>query len=603
MTDPSVPAAAHSTPFSTRTLHLVFLLICGCLLLLPGLTEMGLTDRDEGSNAEAAREMLETGDWISPTLNYEPRYAKPALTYWIIGGTYALFGVNDLTARLPSAMFGLALLVLQYLFLHRMLGPALALCGSLILLLNGEFVGIHRMVLTDPELVFCTTLATYSFWLGFCGTGRTRRFLWLFYIGMALGTLAKGPLGMLIPLLGVIPYLTITRQWKTYFTDGKPLLGWTLCFLIAAPWYLAMLAIHGADYAAAAQANTAGRFASPMEGHGGTFLFYIPILLVGFFPWSGLLPVVLWQTLKEWNVFRVATWKGKGKGKSDQPETLEGFQSETTDARGESGLMVFCALWVSGIFLFFTISATRLPHYILPLYPPAALLVAVLWSRFLRHASPAGLVVSTRLILVTGYALSIALVAAPVIYENARPHIAVHFPAAEKIGVGATPVVLGVIVFLGVAIFRHLVQEEGRRPQAWWALSGMTGLVLLIVILFALPRFGKYFINPPQELATIAGFNLGPHDTLIHYGRKLPSLTFYAKRKVQFINPGEDEKFLPHVNQDGRIMVILQANLRDRLPDAIASFSPILQRYGFLLLSREPVVKTTPRRTMPENHP
>ena len=398
MTDSSA-VAGH--PFSTRTLHLVFLLVCGCLLLLLGLGDVGLTDRDEGSNAGAAREMLETGDWISPTLNYEPRYAKPALTYWIIAGTYALFGVNDFTARLPSAVFGLALLVLHYLFLHRVLGPALAFCGSLILLLNVEFVGIHRLVLTDPALVFFTTLATYGFWLGFCDPGRDRRFLWLFYLGMALGTLAKGPLGILIPLLAVVPYLTLTRQWKAYFAEGRPLAGWTLCFLIAAPWYLAMLAIHGADYAAAAQANTTGRFANPMEGHGGTLLFYFPILLLGFFPWSGLLPAALWHVLKEWKSFRMGT----------------------ADARGEPGLLLFCALWVCGMFLFFTISATRLPHYVLPLFPPAALLVAVLWSRFLKNARPAGLTVSTRLVLVTGYVLSLALVSTPVIYESVRsPH-------------------------------------------------------------------------------------------------------------------------------------------------------------------------------------
>ena len=533
---------------------------------------MGLTDRDEGSNAGAAREMLETGDWISPTLNYEPRYAKPALSYWIIAGTYALFGVNDVTARLPSAVFGLALLVLHYLFLHRLLGPALAFCGSLVLLLNVEFVGIHRLVLTDPELVFFTTLATYGFWLGFCDAGRNRRFLWLFYAGMALGTLAKGPLGILVPLLGIVPYLTLTRQWKTYLAEGRPLLGWTLCALIAAPWYLAMLAIHGADYAAAAQANTAGRFANPMEGHGGTLLFYVPILLFGFFPWSGLLPAALWQPLKEWKSFRAGT----------------------TDARGEQGLLLFCALWVCGIFLFFTISATRLPHYVLPLYPPASLLVAVLWSRFLKNAWPRGLTVSTWIVLVTGYVLSLVLAFAPVIYESMRHRIAVTFPAAEKVGVGPAPIVLAVIILLGVATFRYLVREEARRPQAFWVLSGMMGTFLLIVVLFALPRVGKYFINPPQELAAIAGYNLGPQDTLIHYGRKLPSLTFYAKRKVHFINPGDHDKFVPHVEKDGRIMVILPANLHDRLPDAVAAFPPVLQRYGFLLLSREPMVGDTP---------
>ena len=159
---------------------------------------------------------------------------------------------------------------------------------------------------------------------------------------------------------------------------------------------------------------------------------------------------------------------------------------------------------------------------------------------------------------------------------------------------GAAPIVLGVVVFLGVAIFRHLVREEARRPQAFLVLSGMMGLFLLIVIVFALPRFGKYFVNPPQELATIAGFNLGPQDTLIHYGRKLPSLTFYAKRKVHFINPGERKKFLPHLEKDGRLMVILPTNLRERLPHPVDSFPPILQRYGFLLLSREPMVGKTP---------
>lgn len=571
MTDSSA-VDTHASPFSTRTLHLTFLLICGCLLLLLGLGDVGLTDRDEGSNAGAAREMLETGDWISPTLNYEPRYAKPALSYWVIAGTYALFGVNDVTARLPSALFGLALLVLHYLFLHRLLGPALAFCGSLVLLLNVEFVGIHRLVLTDPELVFFTTLATYGFWLGFCDPGRNRRFLWLFYIGMALGTLAKGPLGILVPLLGIVPYLTLTRQWKSYFAEGRPLLGWTLCFLIAAPWYLAMLAIHGADYAAAAQANTTGRFANPMEGHGGTLLFYVPILLFGFFPWSGLLPAALWHTLKEWKSFRTGE----------------------TDARGEQGLLLFCALWVCGIFFFFTLSATRLPHYVLPLFPPASLLVAVLWSRFLKNTWPRGLTVSTWIVLVTGYVLSLVLAFAPVIYESVRHQIAVTFPAAEKVGVGATPVALAVVVLLGVATFRYLVRTEARRPQAFWVLSGMMGTFLLIVILFALPRAGKYFINPPQELATIAGFNLGPRDTLIHYGRKLPSLTFYAKRKVQFINPGEHEKFVPHLEKDGRVMVILPANLYERLPDPVASFPPVLQRYGFLLLSREPMVEGAP---------
>ncbi len=147
-----------SPPIKSLVLrNLPILLALASLLLLAGLDGLGLTDRDEGSNAEAAREMLETGDWVSPTLNYEPRFAKPAFVYWVISASYAVFGVNEFSARLPSAIFGIALVLLQYYFLARVIGSRVALFGSLILLLNLEMIGISRMVLTDPELVFFTT--------------------------------------------------------------------------------------------------------------------------------------------------------------------------------------------------------------------------------------------------------------------------------------------------------------------------------------------------------------------------------------------------------------------------------------------------------------
>ena len=274
----------------------LLLLALAGLLLFVNLGKLGLTDRDEGSNAGAGREMLETGDWISPTLNYEPRYAKPAFVYWLISSSYAVLGVNEFAARLPSVLFGIGLILLQYSFLTRIFGARVGLFGALILLLNIETIGICRMVLTDPELVFFTTLACYSFWLGLEGEESTRRWAFGgFYVGMACAMLAKGPVGIIIPLLATVPYLSVTRQWKAFWKKGFPLLGILSVCVIAAPWYLAMFWIHGADYLAAARANTTGRFANPMEGHGGTVLFYLPVLLLGFFPWSAFLPVPLLQ--------------------------------------------------------------------------------------------------------------------------------------------------------------------------------------------------------------------------------------------------------------------------------------------------------------------
>jgi len=353
----STPSFSHQSSFSHSSLsHIALLLVLGLWLFgleggwLGGLEMggLGLTDRDEGSNAEAAREMLETGDWISPTLNYEPRYAKPAFVYWLLSGSYSLFGINEFAARFPSAISGLCVVLLQYAFVYRWLGAPLAWLSSIMLLLNLEFLGINRMVLTDPELVVCTTLAGYSFWQARQASPQSSRWWFIcFYLAMGLAMLVKGPVGIIIPLVGVIPHLTLTRQWKYFWQQGLPILGPCLVLLVAAPWYIAMFQIHGEAYWAAAQANTTGRFMNPMEGHGGTFFFYVPILLLGFFPWSAFLPTMLYQSLKRWKTY----WKGHG------------FATE------EHNLELFLSLWVVGLLIFFTLSATRLPHYIYPLFP------------------------------------------------------------------------------------------------------------------------------------------------------------------------------------------------------------------------------------------
>src|SRR6476659_8898586 len=190
-------AQPHST-LSPHIRNLAMLGLLAVLLLFVGLGSMGLTDRDEGRNAEAGREMLETGDWISPTFNYEPRFAKPVLVYWLMSLSSRWFGVDEFSARLPSAAFGLGLILLQYLFMSRFFGPVVGLVGALMLLLNVQIIGLSRMVLTDSVLIFFTTLSLFGFWLGFHGRSQERSWRWMFYLGMAIATLAKGPVGFLV---------------------------------------------------------------------------------------------------------------------------------------------------------------------------------------------------------------------------------------------------------------------------------------------------------------------------------------------------------------------------------------------------------------------
>ena len=253
------------------------------LLLLVGLGAVALTDRDEGANAEAAREMLVERSWISPTLGGAPRFAKPAFVYWLTAGAYAVLGVSETAARLPSAVAALLLVLVQHAFVRWAFGREVAWRAALVLLLSVEFVAIGRMALTDATLALWTTVAGYAFMRGWWGAPPRGRWYALAWIAAGLAALAKGPVGLLVPLGGVLLYLLLAGGLRQAWREAWPLRGLALFLLVAAPWYAAMFWIHGWDYAARARGETIGRVVRPVTGPGGTFL-YVPVLLLGFFP-------------------------------------------------------------------------------------------------------------------------------------------------------------------------------------------------------------------------------------------------------------------------------------------------------------------------------
>jgi 4-amino-4-deoxy-L-arabinose transferase-like glycosyltransferase len=589
----------------TRHLSPVLLLLAlSGLLFFLGLGSLGLTDRDEGSNAEAAREMVETGDWVSPTLNYQPRFAKPVFIYWLTAGAYELFGVSEFTARLPSALFSVALILLQYLFLSRLRGPAVGLLGALMLLLNLEVVAIGRMALTDGVLIFFTTLALYGFWLGLHapsssplplvggedkgeggaggGQDRERHWMWLFYVGMALGTLTKGPVGVAIPLLAIVPYLTLTKRWGQFWRTGFPLAGLCLLLLLAVPWYAAMLAIHGSQYTASAQADTVGRFLSTIGGHGGTLFFYVPVLLWGFFPWSGFLIVALYQALKGYRQWAIGN-------RQDNPTYSPSPIASRLPAPQE--LEFFAALWVAAVFLFFSLSATRLPHYIAPLFPAAAILASSYWHRSLSDQAAPGRRAAIHVTMTLGYLMGFALASTPPLYDKFLDVIVKEFPVATQVTPGFGPVAAGLTLIIGCGMVGYFGLSEERRAGAFWAAGATIAIVLLLAIQVILPRFNTYFVAPMHELAYAAGVNLGPDDRLVLYGPARPSLIFYAKRKAIVIRPGEEEKMRPHLSGTGRTMILLPTRLKPSLPAETSQFVTLLERYGYSLLASEPMVK------------
>ena len=582
-----------TTDRSPHALLLLALLLLSGLLFFLGLGDMGLTDRDEGRNAEAGREMFESGDRLTPTFNGELRVAKPVLLYWLMEQSYRLFGSNEFAARFPSALFGVGLILMHYLFLVHQRDRTVALFGGLMLLLNLEILGLGRMALTDSVLIFFTTASLYGFWLGLHGTGGARRWVWMFYIGMALATLTKGPVGFAVPLIVAALYLTWTRRWHEYWQKGVPLAGTLLFILLAAPWYAAMFLVHGDAYATGAKAHTIGRFLSPMEGHQGTIFFYLPVLLLAFFPWSALLPVPLYLAFKDWrNRGEISRYPATPLPQSDLPHLSIPVRE----------LDLFAALWLVGTFVFFTASATRLPHYIGPLFPAAALLTASYWSRCLSDPTTKGIRGSIHLMMGVGYLLAIGFACLPTLYTTYASKMVREFPLAGQVDLGSGPYLIAALLLLGMTLVGYLGLNDERRGGAFWAAGGTLAGLVLIVIVITFPHINRYVIAPPQELAYAAGLNLDRQDQFIAYGTVRPSSVFYAKRKTLFVPFGEEDKIRAALKESKKVMILLPESAQSKLPAEANGLVPILKRYGYVLLANQPMV-TIPEGTTPPPPP
>lgn len=340
----------------SRAGHYLLLTVAWAALSLTNLGQPSLWDIDEGNNAEAAREMYVSGNWIVPTFNYELRVDKPALLYWFQAGAYHLFGVNEFSARLPSALAALACLLLAYELGRFMFSAATGLLGALVLSTCLLFCGAAHFANPDALLNACTLLTFLFFWRDFERGGSG----WLAWCGVSSGfaVLAKGPVGLVLPGSVIVLFLICAGQWRRCFRK-QLLFGVLLFVLVAAPWYIWVgTETRGEFLKGFLLKHNVGRFLEPMENHGGPVVYYVVILLAGFAPWSIFFAATGWHA-----------WKGRLPEQSDRPRDMR---------------YRFLGCWMLVYLAFFTVSRTKLPNYVLPLYPPLALVTAHFLDRWRR---------------------------------------------------------------------------------------------------------------------------------------------------------------------------------------------------------------------------
>lgn len=316
-------------------------------LLLINLGKPMIYILDEAKNAECAREMLVSGDYIVPYFNGQLRTDKPPLHYFFMVLSYKMFGVSAFSARFFSAVFGALTILISFLFCRKYLSEKKAWLTAAILLSSLHFNFQMRMSVPDPYLIFFMTSSFMTFYLYLIE--EKKYWLWLMYIAFGLGLLTKGPVALGLPGLIMLAFIILTRRfsWALIRSFYIPA-GVLIMLAIALPWYwLNYIETKGEWTEGFFFRHNLQRFSDTMEGHGGFFL--LPLIMVI----AGLLPL---------GIFSLQA-------------LIENYR------KGPHEVILFVQTVVLGIVIFFSLSQTKLPNYTTPAYPFLAISLAWLLSK------------------------------------------------------------------------------------------------------------------------------------------------------------------------------------------------------------------------------
>ena len=439
-------------------------------LLLLAVFQLGaapLFDVDEGAFSEATREMLQSGDWGHTTLNGEDRFDKPILVYWLQAASVTLLGLNEFALRLPSALCAWGWALALFAFARPRLGERTAISAALMLATSLGVMAIGRAATADALLNFLLVMAICDAWRWLESEQKAplrRAFAW-----MGLGLLAKGPVAVLVPVAAAGVWLITAWDWRLALrrigqaVSDVP--AWLLLAGIAAPWYAYALNRHGQAFIDGffVKHNLA-RYSSAMEQHGGNPLYYFGVLPLLLLPWTPLLMAVLRRVMTHWR-----------------------------DPLGR-----FLLGWGGFVLVFFSLSGTKLPHYVLYGATPFVLLMAIELERSgkaMRWAlAIAALLLLASFVLPTWFLPQIAQAVQKAEYRELLQR------APSPLGLMMAGVVgAGVIIGLAAAPLRL---REGLAPSAPPLLASC--VVALVLLGFGLPWWGSLIQGPVREAGLLA---------------------------------------------------------------------------------------------------
>lgn len=482
---------------SRRALAIVLALFVA--VWLANLDVRKLIKSDEGRYAEIAREMVATGDWITPRYNDLKYFYKPPLQYWATAAAYEAFGVDEWTARLWTALTGLATVLFTGFFAARLFGRDVGIAAAVVSGSSLMIVALGHLLTLDMSLACFMTLTLGAFLLAereAADAGARRRWMLVAWAGMALGVLSKGLPALVLPGGVLFVHLLWQRDWAL-LRRLELLRGLALFLLIAAPWFVAVSLANPEFPRYFFWHEHVERFLTKVHGRYEPWWYFIPVLALGFVPWTlALVPAV------------ARGWRADPE-RRDQPQRV-------------------LWLWAVLIYLFFSASSSKLASYLVPIAPALAVLVALQLPRLSRRAWVAMLAP----MLVLGAVL-------PVLAPWAERFASREITPDMLAGLAPWAAISGAALVAGAAA-GLLLDARGRRGAAILAV-GAGGLLFTQGLLT-----GHNALAPAQSSAHLAAQVrplLTPGVPFYSVGYYDHTLNFYLERTVTLVVEKNEHEF------------------------------------------------------------